>query len=92
MRYIKPDKVISPKNRWKLVRVLYPGTEGEWAAAEGEWDGKEVLAIRWNGSTGNKIGQPLAHRYPTWFIVPDELDGVIRAVIDLLLENEKKQV
>ena len=90
MRYIKPDKVIYPKKRWKLDHVLYPGKEGSWAAAEGKWDGNEALAIRWNGEKGKKLGQPQSSGYPTWFIVPDELMGVIRAVIDLLLKNEKK--
>ena len=92
MSYIKPNTVNSPQDRWKLDHVLYPGNEGTWAAAEGKWDGNKVLAIRWNGVTGHEKGTPLAHSYPTWFIVPDELVGVIRAVIDLLLENEKEHV
>ena len=96
MSYVKPRDVSSPKNRWKLDRVLYNGGEAFWSAAEGQWkDGEtwnEALAIRWNGRTGKKLGQPQSSGYPTWFIVPDELVGVIRAVIDILLENEKKQV
>ncbi|MDE0405895.1 MAG: hypothetical protein OXI53_11375 [Nitrospira sp.] len=96
MSYVKPDKVISPKKRWKLDRVLYDGGEAQWSAAEGQWKDDETwnwaLAIRWNGRTGKKLGQPQSSGYPTWLIVPDKLVGVVQAVIDLLLENEKKHV
>ncbi|MYD30136.1 MAG: hypothetical protein F4X01_00780 [Nitrospira sp. SB0661_bin_20] len=90
MSYVKPQDVISPKDRWKLDRILYDGGEDQWAVAKGTWDEEETLVIRWNGRTGKKLGQPQSSGHPTWFIVPDELVGVIRAVIDLLLENEKK--
>ncbi len=94
MSYIKPDQVNSPKDSWKLDSVLYDGGEGSWSAAEGKWkDGEtwnKVLAIRWNGETGKELGQPQSSGYPTWFIVPDKLVGVIRAVIDLLRENKKR--
>ena len=92
MSYIRPDKVISPKNWWELDRVLYPGEEGTWAAAEGTWEGKKALAIRWNGRTGKELGQPQSSGYATWFIVPDELEDGIRDVITLLEKSQKNPV
>ena len=31
MSYVKPTAVQSPKNKWRLARVLHDGGEGEWA-------------------------------------------------------------
>ena len=92
MSYVKPQDVIAPQDRWELDRVLYDGEEDQWSAAKGTWDGEEALAIRWNGTTDHPLGRPHSHAHPTWFIVPHELVGVVQAVIDLLLENEKKHV
>ena len=88
MSYVDPHDVTSPQERWKLSHVLYDGGKGGWSAATGSWkDGdtwEEVLAIRWNGEGENAIGQPQSHGLPTWFIVPDEVAGVLREVIALL--------
>ena len=82
MSYVDPNDVDSPKDRWKLDTVIY--NENGWSAAEGAWDSKKVLAIRWNGEPGQEKGQPQSHGYPTWFIVPEEIEGVLREVIALL--------
>ena len=72
MSYIKPAEVDSPKSRWRLRKVLHDGGEGDWAAAEGQWESGgfwgEVLAIRWNGATGKESGTPQSYGNPTWFI------------------------
>lgn len=86
MTYIKPQEVKSPKNRWRLIRVLHDGGIGEWSAAEGKWAKggrwREVLAIRWNGGSSDKgIGSPQSRGQPTWFIVPDEMEAAMRSVV-----------
>ena len=92
MSYVEPQDVRSPKNRWRLRRVLYDGREGGWSAAEGQWDSEglwtEVLAIRWNGSEGAEIGNPQSRGLATWFIVPDELESVFREMIARLSKTK----
>ena len=80
---IDPYKVISPRNRLTLHRVLYNGGADGWSAAEVHWkndEGKEhpALALRWNGSKSGTRGFPKVGYWPTWFIVPEELADVIR--------------
>lgn len=90
MHYVKPEDVRSPKNRWRLRKVVRDGGEGGWSAAEGQWDNdglwSDVLAIRWNGSAGAEIGNPQSRGLATWFIVPEELEDVIRQAIVRLPE------
>ena len=78
MSYTNPEDVNSPKDRWRLRKVLHNGGEGSWSAAEGEWDGEACLAIRWNGYAGLEMGHPQSNRWPTWFIVPGELEDAVR--------------
>ena len=96
MSFTDPNNVTSPKNRWRLCSVLYNSPDGYWSVAEGQWknDGKweDVLAIRWNGDKNSKIGQPQSHGRPIWFIVPDELSGVLREVVALLPKTVKNPV
>lgn len=91
MSYVNPKHVISPKNRWRLRQILHDGGEGNWSAAEGQWedDGfwKDVLAVRWNGDNGAEIGNPQSRGLPTWFIVPEELETVFRRVIAQLQKS-----
>jgi hypothetical protein len=78
--YIKPDLVLAPKRSWQLFHVLYDGGPGGGendratgsSLAIGRWDGKPVLAMRWNGHKGSRLGNPQSRGLPTWFIVPDE--------------------
>ncbi|WP_200410719.1 hypothetical protein [Komagataeibacter oboediens] len=72
-----PNKVVSPKENWELVEVLYESQW--WSMARGYWtdeNGKRpVLAQRWNGDEGDK-GNPISRGYPTWFILPSETYGL----------------
>lgn len=50
MAYVKPEAVVSPRNRWRLLSVLYDGgpNDGEnpgWAVAEGQWEWEEADEI-----------------------------------------------
>jgi len=89
MSYIKPEDVTSPRSLWQLDKVLYDGGEEKWAAAEGQWDGEQVLAIRWNGSEDKEIGNPQSSGHPTWFIVPPKLEDVIRKRLKKFSKSRK---
>ena len=92
MSYVKPQDVSSPRNRWWLRRVLHDGGEGSWSAADGQWDNEglwsDVLAVRWNGSSGPGIGNPQSRGLATWFIVPNELEHPVRESIEKLAKTE----
>ena len=84
--YIKPEDVRSPKSHWRLIRVLHDGGPSQWSVAEGQWDDGgiwvNVLAIRWNGGPGAKIGNPQSRGLPTWFIIPEKLEACIRKELE----------
>lgn len=70
--YVPPDKVSSPKRFWKLLTVLDVGSENTGSVALGRWEDKPVLAMRWNGSGVNPLGNPQSRGLATWFIIPDD--------------------
>jgi hypothetical protein len=77
MEYIFPTAVLAPKRQWSLVQVLFDGGASEEnpsgsSLAIGRWDGRPVLAMRWNGSKISPLGNPQSRGLPTWFIVPDQ--------------------
>src|ERR1035437_4722028 len=94
--YITPDKVVSLRQHWRLIRVLQTGEQedsnGERVAiAIGTWheedeDTRTVLAMRWNGNKDWRIGNPQSRGLPTWFIIPKRLN---EAVIGILSEDDK---
>jgi hypothetical protein len=77
--YITPDQVFSPKRSWKLLAVLDSGSKNTGSVAIGRWEDKPVLAMRWNGSDDNPLGNPQSRGLPTWFIIPDEYRDPIMA-------------
>lgn len=88
MSYPDPSKVTYPENRWKLEEVIFDGGENQWSAALGEFDKKDILAIRWNGHKTEPNGYPKGlHGRPCWFVVPDELKDIIQAAIELLKKS-----
>ena len=78
---VPPEEVLSPKAHWGLVAVLDDGSQdgsgAGCALAVGRWDGKPVLALRWNGDQNNTIGNPQSRGIPTWFIIPDKFNEAI---------------
>ena len=76
-RGFNPRDALSPRADWQLIDVLYE-CEG-WSMALGRWrsngEWRPVLAQRWNGREGEK-GNPTAHGYPTWFVVPEATYGL----------------
>ncbi|WP_281111401.1 hypothetical protein [Providencia rettgeri] len=93
MPYIRPEDVISPKVHWKEGHtVLLDTGSGGWSVADGSWDGKPCLGLRWNGIDGeDTIGSPQSRGKPTWWIVPSELEAVIRKEIEVI-KNSKTLV
>ena len=91
--YVSPCDVTSPKHRWTHKTTLRNVGAGDWAAAEGIWDGNPVVALRWNGCAEKKMGNPTSRR-ATWFIVPCELERAVREAaastihFPILLEGE----
>ena len=88
MSYVKPGEVISPKEHWKLIAVLWDGGPGEITYAVGEWDGIPRIGVRWNGTDDNRIGNPQSRGLPTWTM----LDPEIYLAIIQKLPDEKMQI
>ena len=85
--YIPPQEVTTPAAYWELHEVLYDGGAEGWSAAEGTWNGKPCVALRWNVSEAKSPrGFPNVRGLPTWFVVPDDLADIIRAAIKLKLD------
>lgn len=86
-KYNPANTVVSPVKNVKNVRVLSDGgaCHGCYSVAIVEWNGNDVLAIRWNISENEAtrtdklngsvvcLGEPNSHGYSTWFVVPDDL-------------------
>jgi hypothetical protein len=72
MSYITPSDVHAPKRFWSLIHVIFDGGAGGSSLAIGRWENKPVLAMRWNGTEDNPIGNPQSRGLPTWVIVPDQ--------------------
>ena len=90
MAYIDPIDVISPKHSWgSNHKILWNGGDGDWSAAEGLWESKPCLALRWNGSAKYEgIGSPQSRGNPTWFIVPRQLESDLRQTIYAIAESK----
>ena len=76
MSYLLPQDVVSPKDRWTLLGIVYDAGEHATSVVFGEWDGDPCLATRWNGSltdpqSHNSKGHPISNFQPVWFILPD---------------------
>lgn len=86
-KHISASEVISPKAHWGLIDILDDRGSEDVAIALGKWDQQPVLAMRWNGSAENQIGNPQSRGLPTWFVLPA---GEISEAIIKLLPSEKQ--
>lgn len=79
MNYVDPASVISPKHKVSNVEVIHDGGEHSWSAAKLTWENNPVVGLRWNGSYDSETtkGMPQSRGYPTWFIVPEELQKYV---------------
>jgi hypothetical protein len=71
---VRPEKVTAPRGSWHLIDVLWSGPETgtNWSMAMGRWDGRPVLAQRWDGDNDEAKGMPISTGHAVWFVVPDE--------------------
>jgi hypothetical protein len=89
MSYIDPITVDSPKGKVAGVKVLLNTGDQGWAAAEVIYEGERRLGLRWNGWEGERgIGNPQSRGHPTWFLLPGELEDVVRKEVDRLRAEE----
>jgi hypothetical protein len=70
MPYVRPEAVLSPRNRMGgVIEVIHdPGATGM-CVARIRWNGEEVIATRWNGDDDQPLGNPVSRGKATWFIV-----------------------
>jgi hypothetical protein len=82
---MKPQNVISPKEHWHLISVLYTADEGSgpWSLAVGRWDGNLVMAARWDGRGDFMLGNPSSRGKATWFVLPDGMADAILANVPI---------
>ena len=85
MAYVEPATVWAPKASVRFLEILYNTGPGGWSVARVNWEGVERIGIRWNGADdGPGIGNPQSRGNATWFILPEELEAVVRDKIDEL--------
>lgn len=67
--------------------VVYKSIESRWVIVALDWGNKPRLAIRWFWDNG---GSPFSSGYPTWFIIPEELN---KSILDgLTIESHSFRV
>ena len=100
MYYIKPNKVVSPRDYVKNVNVIFDGGIDSFSIAKLEWEGGKSIGMRWNVArrewddpekkNGNVEckGMPVSRSYPVWFILPDTIANYISQII----KDEKKRL
>jgi len=102
MKYIKPNRVVSPRDYVKNVHVIFDGGIDSFSIAELEWEGGKSLGMRWNvarrewddpqkinGSIEFECkGMPTSRSYPVWFILPE----IIANHIPQIIEDEKLRI
>ncbi len=90
MAYIDPTTVIAPQDHIRSVNILYNGGPGRWSVAQLEWDGEECTGMRWNGNDDERgIGNPQSRGRPTWFVVPPELEALVRDEAEQLSNSQE---
>jgi hypothetical protein len=93
MPYVDPGTVVAPRSRLTSVEVLYNSGPGGWSLARLQFDGEECLGIRWNGAEHEPgIGNPQSRGRPTWFVVPDQLAGVIRDEVEKFVDSRHAEL
>jgi hypothetical protein len=87
-----PHDALSPK--WRIepgsIKVIY--SNNDWALADITYDGVPRTGIRWNGDINdrNDLGYPSARgSNGAWFMLPDELTVIVKAMLSLGLTLPK---
>lgn len=87
MSYVRPEEVVSPRNRvGDVIEVIHDPGEGRMSVARVLWDEEEVIATRWNGSDERPLGNPVSRGRATWFVVDqyaaDSVEQAARAAAE----------
>jgi len=70
MSYVRPEEVLSPRKRvGGIIEVIHDPGEKQMSVARILWDNEPVVAVRWNGTSEQPLGNPMSRRQPTWFVV-----------------------
>jgi len=79
MSYVRPEEVLSPRNRvGGVIEVIHDPGENGMSVARIIWDQEPAVAVRWNGDSDRPLGNPMSRRQPTWFVV----DGFAAASVE----------
>ena len=79
MSYVRPEEVLSPKHSvGGILEVIHDPKENRMSVARILWEEEERIAIRWNGSDEQPLGNPVSRGHATWFVV----DGYAAASIE----------
>ena len=83
--HIDPETVHSAETGVADIRVIYNAMESteepSWSLASLRWNGRAVLAARWNGDDRDDqsgVGDPQSRGVPTWFILPNHIAKLVR--------------
>lgn len=90
MAYVDPETIGAygaGRTRWEPLEIVYSGGEGRWSVAEGTYAGRPRLGIRYNGdSSDRRRGYPTGYQgRPVWFIMPSEMEEVVRDKAKLMV-------
>ncbi|WP_369715679.1 hypothetical protein [Leptotrichia alba] len=91
MMYIRPEDVLSPRDKVKNLEIIINNDKEDYSIALLEYNGTECVGVRWNTTNEEKdnIGTPQSRGIPTWFILPKEIAEVY--LEKFLKEKEKKE-
>lgn len=93
MAYVKPETVLTPRNRIHSVQVIYNGGQRSWSLALVDFDEEERIGFRWNGAEDEPgIGNPQSRGKPTWAILPPELADVVRQRVEHLQDSRHAEL
>ena len=76
-KYIQPEEITAPRQKWTLIKVLFKGAPEDYSIALGKWEGHPCLAMRWNAYKGRPVGHPHTRGLPTWFVIPKQIEDSI---------------
>ncbi len=84
---MKPENV-NPQN-FNVKKIIYTSPDNYFSIAIGEGDGGNIydksqtrFAMRWNGKIDEHKGFPTSNGHPMWFQLPNELDEILKVLIE----------
>lgn len=75
--------MLDSTSKFEVVQIVYD--DGEFAIAEGYWDGNRAelnFAARWH--EGGGIGYPQTYGKPQWFLFPNNIGSFLGSALRLI--------